>query len=491
MILNLFSNLSFYIPEVLVIITMCSLLFIESSYGPAEKERKLVFIAATIGLVLAFVSLMFNLGEESKLIFANAVVIDKFSTLLKMIMVLGTLGVVYLSKSSLDIYRGLKSEFLIMVMGVLVGGMLLASANNLLTVYLGIETLSILSYVLTSFKRHEATSTEAGIKYALYGGISAGVMLFGMSHIYGLLGTIQFAEMLPAFAKVQEAGQQWLMMASFIMFFVGIGYKIACVPFHMWSPDVYQGSPIPVTTFFSIVPKMAGIAVLVRVSLLFFGESQSAVEIGWFGLIQIIAALTMSVGNISAIGQDSMKRLLAYSSIGHVGMMLLGVLTLNTVGPKIIVFYGINYLFMTLVAFYITSAVSDKFGSDSQASFKGLVTKNPFMAILMSISLFSLAGLPPFSGFIAKFNMLAAVVDAKYYGLAFVAAVNSVISLYYYVKVVKVMIFSKAEMEGPIDTFRFSNQALIALCTLPVIILGLFWDKLMLLSEGAKIFIQQ
>lgn len=491
MILNLFTNLSFYIPELLVILTMCSLLFIESSYSAQEKDRSLVYLAATIGLVLSFISLGFNLSQESKAIFANAVVIDKFSTLLKMIMVAGTIGVVYLGKTSSDIYKGLKSEFLIMSMGVLVGGMLLASANNLLTIYLGIETLSILSYVLTSFKRNESSSTEAGIKYALYGGISAGIMLFGMSHIYGLLGTIQFDSMVTAIQSANSGGQQWLLMVSFLLFFVGIGYKIACAPFHMWSPDVYQGSPIPVTTFFAIVPKMAGIAVLVRVSLLFFGESQSVVEVGWFGLIQIIAALTMTVGNVSAIGQDSMKRLLAYSSISHVGMMLLGILTLNTIGPKIIIFYAINYLFMTLVSFYITSAVSDKYGSDSLATFKGLVTKNPLMAILMSISLFSLAGLPPFSGFVAKFNMIAAVIDSKYYGLAFIAALNSVISLYYYVKVVKMMVFSRPEMEGKIDTFNFSNQALVALYTLPVIVLGIFWDKLMLLSEGAKIFIQQ
>jgi NADH-quinone oxidoreductase subunit N len=326
-ILNLLTNLSYYIPELICIILMCSLLFLEASYGSKEKERTLVFVATFIGLTLALASLVSNMSLEPKAIFANAVVIDKFSTLMKIVMVIGTMATAYLSYLSKDIYKGLKSEFLIMSVGVLIGGMLLASANNLLTVYLGIETLSILSYVMSSFKRHESISTEAGIKYALYGGISAGVMLFGMSHIYGLLGTIQFNDMIPVMADM-EGFELYTLLIAFVFYFAGIGYKIACFPFHMWSPDVYQGSPIPVTTFFAIVPKFAGIAVLVRTTFTFFGVEGGEMQIGWVGLIQVIAALTMTVGNVSAIGQDSVKRLLAFSSIGHVGMILLGLVTI-------------------------------------------------------------------------------------------------------------------------------------------------------------------
>ncbi len=468
---------------------MCALLFLEAAYAPNEKKRKIVFVTSFIGLISVLVVLILNLSHGPVAIFANAVVIDKFSTLIKIIMVIGTLGVIYLSSGSKDIYDGLKSEFLIMCMGVLVGGMLLASANNLLTLYLGIETLSILSYVLSSFKRHESASTEAGMKYALYGGISAGVMLFGMSHMYGLLGTIQFSEMVIAIPKL-EGVALYTLLVSFVLFFVGIGYKIACFPFHMWSPDVYQGSPIPVTAFFAIVPKFAGIAVLVRVTTVFF-QNEGLLQIGWIGLIQIIAALTMTVGNVSAIGQDSVKRLLAFSSIGHVGMILLGVITINETGSQIILFYSVVYLFMTLIAFYITSIVSDKFGTDSHSVFKGLVTKHPLMAIIMSITFFSLAGLPPFSGFVAKFNMLSAVIEGKYYVIAFVAAINSVISLYYYMRLVKIMIIEEAESQEKISGFDFTNQVVIAIYMIPVVILGVFWEKLMILSEASKIFILQ
>ncbi len=489
MLLSLLSNISYYIPELIAIITMCSLLFLEASYGSKERKRTMVYIACLIGLIAILGTLISSINNEPVAIFANAVVIDKFSTLIKIIMTMGTMGILYLGHKSLDIYEGLKSEFLIMSMGVLVGGMLLASANNLLALYLGIEILSILSYVMSSFKRHESTSTEAGMKYALYGGISAGIMLFGMSHMYGVLGTIQFSEMIPIL-KTIEGGGLAVLLVSFVLFFVGIGYKIACFPFHMWSPDVYQGSPIPVTTFFAIVPKFAGLAVLVRVSFIFF-STPSALQVGWVGLIQVIAALTMTVGNVTAIGQDSLKRLLAYSSIGHVGMMLLGVVVVNADSARIISFYAIVYLFMTLVTFYVVSTLSDKFGTDSHVIIKGLIYKKPLVAVVMSIALFSLAGLPPFGGFVAKFNMLSIIIESKYYALAFVAGINSVISLYYYIRIVKLMILDQPESVEEIGGFNFINQALITAYIIPVVLLGIFWEKIMIVSEGAKVFIVQ
>jgi NADH-quinone oxidoreductase subunit N len=222
------------------------------------------------------------------------------------------MGSIFLSFSSKDIYTNLKSEFAIMAIGVLIGGMLLASANNMLTLYLGIETLSILSYVMSSLKRDESTSTEAGMKYALYGGLSAGIALYGMSHLYGVLGSIQFVEMMVKLPTLQGLNLA-IVLTSFVLFFVGIGYKISLFPFHMWTPDVYQGSPIPVTAFFAIVPKMAGLAALVRISMIFFTQVQ-ILNISWVGFMLAISAMTMTVGNVTAIGQTSVKRLLAFSS---------------------------------------------------------------------------------------------------------------------------------------------------------------------------------
>ncbi|HXH31819.1 MAG TPA: NADH-quinone oxidoreductase subunit N [Bacteriovoracaceae bacterium] len=488
MIHQLLGFLSYYIPELICIFLMTTLLLAESAVKEEHGSRYKIFVYCMALLSITTIFLCINLYKYPVHIFHNALTIDPFSTLVKIIMVLGTMGSIYLSHSSKDIYTNLKSEFAIMAVGVLIGGMLLASANNMLTLYLGIETLSILSYVMSSLKRDEATSAEAGMKYALYGGLSAGVMLFGMSHLYGVLGSIQFIEIIPKLATL-EGLNLGVVMISFLMFFAGIGYKISAFPFHMWTPDVYQGSPIPVTSFFSIVPKMAGLAVLVRVTMVFFAQP-SAMSVSWVGMIMVIAAMTMTVGNVTAIGQSSVKRLLAFSSIGHVGMIMLGVVVLNETGVRAILFYGIAYLFMTLIAFYITSHLSDMYGTDTYDVFRGLVYKHPVMAIIMASVLFSLAGMPPFSGFIAKFNIFAVIIEKKYYGLALVAAINSVIALYYYMKLAKTIILGQPDGEERVTGFTFANQAVIIVLFIPVLFMGIFWESAMALSGNATILIK-
>lgn len=488
MIDQLLGFVGYYYPEMISILLMMTLLIAEASvkeeHGPRTKIH--LYTQAVLGLVL--INLFMNLGEKPVHIFHNAVTIDPFSTLVKIIMTIGTMGAVFLSHTSRDIYTNLKSEFSIMAVGVLIGGMLLASANNMLTLYLGIETLSILSYVLSSFKRDEATSTEAGMKYVLYGGLSAGVALYGISHLYGVFGSIQFVDMVTKVPGL-EGTSLAIVLVSFLLFFVGIGYKISVFPFHMWTPDVYQGAPIPVTSFFAIVPKMAGLAALVRVSFVFLQEG-SVLTVSWVGLILVIAAMTMTVGNVTAIGQTSVKRLLAFSSIGHVGMMILGVVVMNEAGVQAILFYGIVYLFMTLIAFYITSYLSDMYGTDSYDVFRGLVYKHPTMAIIMAAVLFSLAGMPPFSGFVAKFNIFSVIIAKKYYGIVLVAAINSVIALYYYMKLAKTMIFAQPDGEEKVLGFTPVNQTVIILLFIPVLFLGIFWDSAMALAGNATLFIK-
>jgi len=485
---QLFGFLSYYVPEIISIVLMTTLLIAEAAVKDVQAPRIKIHVFTQLVLGIVLINLFMNLDEKPLHIFHNAVTIDPFSTLVKIIMTIGTMGAIFLSHFSKDIYPSLKSEFSIMAVGVLIGGMLLASANNMLTLYLGIETLSILSYVLSSLKRDDATSTEAGMKYALYGGLSAGVALFGISHLYGVFGSIQFVEMITGLQALEGLNLA-IVMISFLMFFVGIGYKISVFPFHMWTPDVYQGSPIPVTSFFAIVPKMAGLAALVRVSFVFLSEG-SPLTISWIGLVLVIAAMTMTVGNVTAIGQTSVKRLLAFSSIGHVGMMILGVVVMNEAGVQAILFYGLVYLFMTLIAFYITSFLSDMYGTDSYDVFRGLIYKHPVMAIIMAAVLFSLAGMPPFSGFIAKFNIFSVIIQKKYYGIAFVAAINSVIGLYYYMKLAKTMIFSDPQGSEKVIGFTTLNQAVIIILFIPVLFLGIFWDSAMALAGNASIFIR-
>ena len=482
------ANMGRYIPEIILVVLMVGLILLEVTYKEDEKNRRYIFITAIIGLVATFVALLFNLGDKPSAIFTNAVIIDDFSTVMKMIMVLGTIGVVYLSRISKEIYETLKSEFVIMAIGILIGGFLLASANNMLTLYLGIETLSILSYVMASFKKNDERSSEAGLKYALYGGISAGIMLFGLSHIYGVIGSIQFTG-ISAMIPNLTTGQLAILMPSFVLFFAGIGYKIAAVPFHMWSPDVYEGSPTPVTTFFAIVPKLAGIAVLIRVTSIFF-TVEGPLKIGWVGLMLVISALTMTVGNVSAIGQKSIKRMLAYSSISHAGIMMAALVMIGDVGIRSVVFYAIIYIFMTLVAFYITSIVQNKYGNDHFERFSGMIYRYPVMAVMMTIVMFSLIGLPPLAGFVAKYNILMALLNSKFYTLAVILVLNSVVSAYYYLKIVRLMTLKPAESNEPIEGFGFLNQLVIVAMTVPVLALGIFWDSVMHLAASAKLFIQ-
>jgi NADH-quinone oxidoreductase subunit N len=483
------ANLAHYVPEIVLCVTMIGLLFVESTYDDDATSRPYLFTLAGIGLLTSLVLLFFASGDEPQAIFTNSMVIDPFSNLIKIIMVLGTLGVVYLCKESKDIATNLKAEFVILCVGVLIGGMILASANNMLMLFIGIETLSILSYTLASLKKHDERSSEAGLKYSIYGGVTSGIMLFGMSHIFGMTGTIQFAEIGAAMSTLSPA-EVAILMPSFLLFFTGIGYKIACVPFHMWAPDVYEGAPIPVTTFFSIVPKMAGLAVLVRVTMVFFAE-ETLLQHSWIGTVSVIAALTMTVGNVAAIGQRSVKRMLAYSSISHAGMMMMGAVVLNELGHRAILFYGVTYLFMTLVAFFILSFVSDRYQNDHFERFNGLIYRYPLMAVMMIVVMFSLAGVPPLSGFVAKFNILSALVNSKMYVLAVIAGLNSVVSLYYYLKIVRIMVFKEADASDNLPGFGFQNQAIIVVLTIPVLVLGLFWSNLMSFATGAKLFLIQ
>lgn len=477
MLISFLTNLSFYLPELFVIITMTILLMLETTYGKNEKSRFFSYIMGAIGLTLSLLLVWNGLGDASKILFHQAVAIDSFANISKILLIVGTLGVAYLGYTSKDIEDNVRSEFFILITGVLVGAMLVVSAMNLLTLYVGIEILSILSYVLASLKKNDVSSQEAGLKYSLYGALSAGVMLFGMGHLYGLTGSLNFKDIALVFSTLSPEKIQSVKICL-ILIFVGIGFKISAFPFHMWSPDVYQGAPTPVTAYFSIVPKLAVIAALCRITGMIL-DSNMEIFKWWSLLIQIAAALTMTVGNVTALGQSSIKRLLAYSSMGHVGFILMGLSVSSGNGIKAALFYMCIYVFMTLVAFTVVDHIVKIYGSDETSFFKGIIVKNPLVTILMTITLFSLAGFPPLGGFVAKFSILNLIIEEKLYWLAVIAALNSVIALFYYLRVAKVMI-----VDVPVDTsssgfgFSFPRYVYVVLMSVPVIAFGLFWNKL-------------
>lgn len=476
MLISLLTNVSYYLPELFVIISMTLMLMFETTYKKNETGRIFLYLVGTVGLITSLFLTLSNFDESAKLLFHQAVALDNFSNFSKMLLILGTIGVVYIGYNSKDIDENTKSEFFILTSGVLVGAMLVVSSMNLLSLYVGIEILSILSYVLASLKKKDVTSQEAGLKYSLYGALSAGVMLFGMGHLYGIAGSLNFVEIAKSFSTLTPEKIQ-VVKICLILLFVGIGFKISAFPFHMWSPDVYQGSPVPVTAFFSIVPKLAVIAALCRITSLIL-ETNAELFSWWSILIQVVAVLTMTVGNLTALGQSSVKRLLAYSSMGHVGFILMGLTVSSGAGLKASLFYMCIYLFMTLVAFAVVDHVVKIYGSDESSFFKGMVSKNPLATILMTITVFSLAGFPPLGGFIAKFSILNLIIAEKNYFLAIIAALNSIVALFYYLRLAKIMIVDSAVDTNEGQKVSFVRHVYLCLMTAPIIVTGLFWNNL-------------
>ena len=385
-------------------------------------------------------------------------------------------------------FRDDGEPFLLMLSSVL-GMFLLAGANDLVTLFVALELVSIPSYVLAGYKRHDVRSAEASLKYVLYGAMSSGFAIYGFSLLYGLSGTTSMPEIAARLGSTP--GQDTALLVALVLVFAGIGYKIAMVPLHFWSPDVYEGSPTAVTAFFSVAPKAAGFAALFRLMAVFL-PLQTSFGITAVTLFTAGAALTMTFGNLGAIWQTSLKRLLAYSSIAHAGYLLMGYAVLAT-NPAAdlysetttaILFYLAVYLFMNLGAFLVVLLVEKNLGGDSIDHFRGLGKTNLLPALLLAVFLFSLTGIPPLAGFVGKFLLFAALVKAKLWALAFIGAANTVISLYYYVRVIRDMFLADplpdVTAAAPLPRFNLGNLAgTLSLVTMvPTLVLGLFWGPL-------------
>jgi len=377
--------------------------------------------------------------------------------------------------------------FLLMLAGVL-GMFLLAGSNDLVTLFVALELVSIPSYVLAGYRRDDHRSAEAALKYVLFGALSSGLMLYGFSLLYGLGATTSIPMLAARLGAVE--GQQAALLVALVLVLAGIGYKVAMVPLHFWCPDVYEGSPTAVTAFFSVVPKAAGFAALYRLMAVF--EPLSLGRTDAVLLISVASALTMTFGNLGAIWQTSLKRLLAYSSIAHAGYILMGFAVLAS-GPELalhsqtalaIFFYLVVYLFMNLGAFFIVDLVERRMGGDAIGYFRGLGKTSAIPALLLAVFLFSLTGLPPLAGFVGKFLLFAALVKAKMFALLFIGIANTVVSLYYYVRVIRDMFLDLPAPEGdtamPSPPIRMSTLAgVLSLATsLPVLVLGLWWGPL-------------
>lgn len=392
-------------------------------------------------------------------------------------------------------------EFIALLFALLLGMFLMASATDLLMIYLAIETVSLVSYVLTSFRRGDRKANEAALKYVIYGGVASGVMLYGMSLLYGLFATTRVtgaggigaqladvtSRLFLAHAFGGQPAAQLALVVGVIFVLAGVGYKIASVPFHMWCPDVYEGAPTPFTAFLSVGPKAAGFAVAIRFFFAAFerqlpgGGYVAVTELPWPAIVGVISAVTMTLGNLTAVVQTNVKRLLAYSSIAHAGYLLMGLAAASTAGVQAILVYLIVYVLMNVGAFLVVTAVSRVTGGEEINDFRDLRNRAPLAAVTLAVFLFSLTGIPPFAGFAGKYLIFAAVVQQGsfwYVLLAIVGVLNSAVSLFYYARIIKAMFLEHAVDERPLPVPAIYTGVLLALA-LPVLLLGIWWTPLL------------
>jgi NADH-quinone oxidoreductase subunit N len=430
------------------------------------RNYKVVYGFSVFSLLLAFASIFFIVPSIPHSI-DPLFIIDIYSLFFLGIIILSALFVTLLSYDYIKQLQGVREEYYIILFTSTLGASLLAVANHFILLFLGIETLSISLYILIAFQRSKDTSIEAGIKYLILASVSSAFLLFGMALIYTALGTMQFDGIVSALNKDGQLSS--LVISGFGMMIVGIGFKLALVPFHMWTPDVYQGAPAPVTAYIATVSKGAVMAVLIR----FFFKIRGFDNQYLFIVIAGIAILSMFIGNLLAIRQQNIKRLLAYSSIANMGYLLIILLTGSEKGIQASIFYLVSYFITTIGAFGVISLLSTfQYEAERIGDYKGLFWKRPWIAIVFTLSMLSLAGIPVTAGFIAKFYVIFEGMKSGLMVLVFSMIINSVIGLFYYLRVITTM-FSAAN-GNKLPMLSLTGKITLSLIALSILILGVY-----------------
>jgi|WetSurMetagenome_2_1015567.scaffolds.fasta_scaffold114718_2 NADH-quinone oxidoreductase subunit N len=420
---------------------------------------------SVLAFIAAFVSLFF-LGPVAPHAVSSLIVVDGMTILLSGIILLAGIVVAVLSENFLERLEGEKEEFFIILFVATLGSLLLVGASSFATLFLGLETLSVALYILIAYQRIHDRSIEAGVKYLILASVSSAFLLFGMGLIYTDTGSLEFSRI--AVALGSSGYSTPLLLTGFAMLLVGIGFKLALVPFHMWTPDIYQGAPVPVTAFIATVSKGAVMGLFLRFFYMIRGYGNEHFIV----VISALAILSMFVGNLLAIRQQQIKRILAYSSISNMGYLLVALLIGGRAGIPAAIFYIISYLVTTLGAFsVITFHSSHEHPADLVDDYRGLFWKRPWMALVFTLAMLSLAGIPLTTGFMAKFYLVFAGVDAGVWVLVIALIVNSVISLYYYLRVVAAMFSPATSVALPL--VPFTGKVVLALIAAAILWLGI------------------
>jgi NADH-quinone oxidoreductase subunit N len=442
------ESVAYFWPEIIVGVAFLLVLIFDIVTRGARHTGSAVIAIA--GLALSIVAAVPLFSAPPTLLFSGMIALDPFAVFIKIFAAAASIVVILFSMGYKELSARFQGEFLATMLATILGAMLFASSTNFVMIYLTLEMLSLPSYILAGFLRGDSRSSEAGIKYAVFGAAASGAMIFGLSFLYGMTGSLDLFTVRDALAS--RGVPPLALVIPTIFVFAGFAYKISAAPFHMWTPDVYEGASTPITAFFSVVPKAAGFAAMLRFFLSSLSASPSGtVAIGgidgvaalagidWPLLLAVAAVLTMTLGNLASLRQNNVKRLLAYSSIAHAGYMLMGLVLLTDEGVKAVLFYLVVYALMNLGAFLVVIALSTDRPRETVDDFRGLGWRMPATALAMAIFLFSLTGIPPFAGFIGKVYLFKAVIAKEYYWLAVIGVLNSVVSLYYYVRIVKAM----------------------------------------------------
>ena len=470
--MNFENSFALVAPEIVLSVSGLILLLI-GAWGGAKSARIVSILAVTALFASFFLSLNFLLdpalagGADA---FYGQYRVDAFSALSKLLIYLAAIGSImiaprFFERMGTSRTAVMRPEYPILIVFAAIGMGLMVSAADLLTLYIGLELNSLAAYVLASFLRSDERSAEAGLKYFVLGALASGILLFGMSLLYGFTGTTSFTGINQAF----EAGLSNGALFGVIFVLAGLAFKISAVPFHMWTPDVYEGAPTPVTTFFATAPKVAAIALTMRVTIEAFGSQVAA----WQQIVIFVALASIIVGAVGAIGQTNIKRLLAYSSINNVGFILIGLAAANEAGASAMLVYLIIYVAMTLGSFVAVLDMRDAEGNQVEliASLAGLSKSRKGLSAAIAFFMFSLAGLPPLFGFWGKFLVFDAAVQARLVLLAAIGIAASVIGAYYYLRVIKVMYFD--EPAGIIvKSNSVTHKILVAICAIIVSPLG-------------------
>ncbi len=488
MLAQILYNLAFIKPEIALTMTLCAAILTDLLY---KNRTGLVAGIVLGGFFAAAIGIATQAGVSISA-FNGALAIDPFSNFFKMVILACSAFVVLFSLGSNEVsaMKARQGEYYALLSAMALGMFLMVSATDLLVMYVTLELSSLTSYILSGSMKAEKNSSEASLKYLLYGAFSSGVMLYGISIIYGLTGSLNIFTINTVIAQ-GNASSPAVLIAG-IMLLVGFGYKISAVPFHFWTPDVYEGSPTTITAFLSVASKAAGFGMLMRAFKVVFRDTGALGAPGAWSLLHgidaqsiliVLAILTMTLGNLVALWQENVKRLLAYSSIAHAGYMLLGLVVLGNDGFSATMLYFVIYMFMNLGAFYVVILVSNKTGNETMESYKGLGARSPFLAVAMAIFLVSLTGLPPTAGFIGKLYIFAALINAKMVALAIVGVLNSVVSLYYYARVFRNMFLRESAGETSLIPISMPTYALLLILLVPTILLGLYFGPLVQFAQ--------